>query len=94
MAEGIVPLHRECHASLGLQDCVVVVGGREDAQEYEPLAMACDSMATAVEILWVRPSAPHSGPAGVSSTSPSSGLEGFGNTESGQVHPCRQYCSI
>ncbi|KAK9787629.1 hypothetical protein WJX73_006766 [Symbiochloris irregularis] len=64
LAEGIVPMHRECQAALGLQDCVVVVGGREDAQEYEPLAMACDTMATAVEILWVRPSAPHGAPAG------------------------------
>ena len=47
---------REWHAALGLQDCIVVVGGREDIQEYEPIAMSCDTMATSVEILWVRPS--------------------------------------
>ena len=64
LAEGVIPTPREWHTALGLQDCMVVVGGREDIQEYEPIAISCDTMATSVEILWVRQTAARQLPSG------------------------------
>ena len=55
MAEGDAPAPREWHAALGLADCMVCVGGRADIPDFEPIPLSCDTMATAVEILWHRP---------------------------------------
>ncbi|KAK9829027.1 hypothetical protein WJX72_003488 [[Myrmecia] bisecta] len=54
MAEGMSPIAREWQTAIGLQDCMVVVGGRIEIPEYEPIPISCDTMATAVEILWYR----------------------------------------
>ena len=54
MAEGDVAAAREWQAALGLQDCMVVVGGRADIPDFEPIPLSCDTMASAVEILWYR----------------------------------------
>lgn len=45
---------REWQAALGLQDCMVVVGGRADIPDFEPIPLSCDTMCSAVEILWYR----------------------------------------
>ncbi|CAL8470672.1 g10214 [Coccomyxa elongata] len=54
MAEGDVAVPREWQAALGLQDCMVVVGGRADIPDFEPIPLSCDTMCSAVEILWYR----------------------------------------
>lgn len=55
MAEGVEPVSREWQRALGLQDCMVMVGGRLDIPDFEPIPVTNDSMCTAVEILWSRP---------------------------------------
>ncbi len=50
-----MPAPRECAGALGLQDCMVVVGGRADIPDFEPVPLSCDTMCSAVEILWHRP---------------------------------------
>ncbi|CAK0782930.1 hypothetical protein CVIRNUC_006125 [Coccomyxa viridis] len=55
MAEGCMPVAREWQAAIGLQDCMVVVGGRVDIPEFEPIPISSDTMCSAVEILWHRP---------------------------------------
>ena len=55
MAEGVEPVAREWQRALGLQDCMVLVGGRLDIPDFEPVPVTNDSMCTAVEILWSRP---------------------------------------
>lgn len=66
MAEGDTPVAREWQAALGLQDCMVVVGGRADIPDFEPIPLSCDTMSSAVEILWYRappqPQAPTGAP--------------------------------
>lgn len=64
MAEGDVPVSREWHAALGLQDCMVVVGGRADIPDFEPIPLSCDTMSGAVEVLWFRPPPPPQAPTG------------------------------
>ncbi len=54
MAEGEAAVPREWQAALGLQDCMVVVGGRADIPDFEPIPLSCDTMCSAVEILWYR----------------------------------------
>jgi hypothetical protein len=49
-----MPVAREWQAALGLQDCMVVVGGRADIPDFEPIPLSCDTMSAAVEILWYR----------------------------------------
>ena len=55
MAEGAEPVAREWQRALGLQDCMVLVGGRLDIPDFEPVPVTNDTMCTAVEILWNRP---------------------------------------
>ena len=50
-----MPVAREWQAAIGLQDCMVVVGGRVDIPEFEPIPISSDTMCSAVEILWHRP---------------------------------------
>ena len=55
MAEGAEPVAREWQRALGLQDCMVLVGGRLDIPDFEPIPITNDTMSSAVEILWSRP---------------------------------------
>ncbi|DBB04815.1 TPA: hypothetical protein ACH3X3_010105 [Trebouxia sp. C0006] len=55
MAEGCVPVAREWQKALGLQDCMVVVGGRVSIPGEEPIPVTCDQMSKSVEILWWKP---------------------------------------
>ena len=55
MAEGCLPVAREWQGAIGLQDSMVVVAGRLDIPEYEPIPLSSDTMCTNVEILWHRP---------------------------------------
>lgn len=64
MAEGGEPLAREWQRGLGLQDCMVLVGGRLDIPDFEPIPITNDSMCSAVEILWSRPRPGTQPPAG------------------------------
>jgi hypothetical protein len=66
MAEGGEPLAREWQRGLGLQDCMVLVGGRLDIPDFEPIPITNDSMCSAVEILWSRPRPGSQAPAGKS----------------------------
>ena len=68
MAEGDVPTPREWAGALGLQDCMVVVGGRADIPDFEPIPLSCDTMASSVEILWHRPPPPPQPPTGAWAT--------------------------
>ncbi|KAL3161670.1 hypothetical protein ABBQ38_008771 [Trebouxia sp. C0009 RCD-2024] len=64
MAEGCLPVAREWQRSLGLQDCMVVVGGRLGIPGEEPIPVTCDLMSRAVEILWWKPPPQHQQPTG------------------------------
>lgn len=64
MAEGCLPIAREWQAALGLQDCMIVVGGRLDIPDFEPIPISSDTMAASIEILWHRPPAPSAAPTG------------------------------
>lgn len=55
MSEGPDPVGREWQRALGLQDCMVLVGGRLDIPDFEPIPITNDTMSSAVEILWSRP---------------------------------------
>lgn len=55
MSEGPDPIAREWQRALGLQDCMVLVGGRLDIPDFEPIPITNDTMCSAVEILWSRP---------------------------------------
>ena len=65
MAEGCMPVAREWQAAIGLQDCMVVVGGRVDIPEFEPIPISSDTMCSAVEILWHRPPSDAQPPTGM-----------------------------
>ncbi len=64
MAEGCLPVAREWQGAIGLQDSMVVVAGRLDIPEYEPIPLSSDTMCTNVEILWHRPPATAQAPTG------------------------------
>ena len=74
MAEGCMPVAREWQAAIGLQDCMVVVGGRVDIPEFEPIPISSDTMCSAVEILWHRPPADAQPPTGAALKSPAPAL--------------------
>ena len=61
-----MPVAREWQAAIGLQDCMVVVGGRVDIPEFEPIPISSDTMCTNVEILWHRPPSDAQPPTGMS----------------------------
>ena len=65
MAEGAEPVAREWQRALGLQDCMVLVGGRLDIPDFEPIPITNDTMSSAVEILWSRPRPGAHPPAGL-----------------------------
>ena len=54
MAEGHQPAAREWHTALGVNDIMVVVGGRVDIPDYEPIPLSFDTMCMEVEILQYR----------------------------------------
>jgi len=54
MAEGEPPSAREWHTAIGIGDRMVVVGGRVDIPDYEPIPLSFDTMCTDVEILEYR----------------------------------------
>eukprot|EP00803_Ostreobium_quekettii_P009677 evm.model.scf_2193.2 EVM.evm.TU.scf_2193.2 scf_2193:7697-13170(-) len=54
MAEGHQPAAREWHTALGVNDMMVVVGGRVDIPDYEPIPLSFDTMCMEVEILHYR----------------------------------------
>lgn len=54
MAEGHQPAAREWHTALGVNDIMVVVGGRVDIPDYEPIPLSFDTMCMEVEILKYR----------------------------------------
>ncbi len=64
MAEGSMPVAREWQGAIGLQDSMVIVAGRVDIPEYEPIPLLSDTMCTNVEILWHRPPAIPQAPTG------------------------------
>jgi hypothetical protein len=54
MAEGCIPVAREWQGAVGLQDSIVIVAGRVDIPEFEPIPISSDTMCTNIEILWHR----------------------------------------
>lgn len=54
MAEGEPPAAREWHTAIGIGDRMIVVGGRVDIPDYEPIPLSFDTMCTDVEILEYR----------------------------------------
>ena len=53
----------------GRARCMVVVGGRADIPDFEPVPLSCDTMSTAVEILWHRPPPVPQAPTGAAALS-------------------------
>eukprot|EP00884_Botryococcus_braunii_P004067 jgi/Botrbrau1/13661/Bobra.0292s0010.1 len=64
LADGCFPEAREWHTALGLQDCMVVVGGRTNIPDFEAINMSPDTMSSSVEMLWFRNSPPVEPPSG------------------------------
>lgn len=54
MAEGQQPSAREWHSSIGIGDMMVVLGGRVDIPDYEPIPLSFDTMCMDIEILQYR----------------------------------------
>lgn len=59
-----MPMAREWQGAIGQQNCMVVVAGRIDIPEFEPIPLSSDTMCTEVEILWHRPPADAQAPTG------------------------------
>jgi len=64
MAEGCIPVAREWQGAIGLQDSMVIVAGRLDIPEFEPIPISSDTMCANVEILWHRPPGNKKAPTG------------------------------
>ncbi|GMH38370.1 hypothetical protein BSKO_06254 [Bryopsis sp. KO-2023] len=64
MAEGHQPIAREWHTALGVGDKMIVVGGRVDIPDYEPIPLSFDTMCMDVEIVHYQASPPPREPTG------------------------------